>query len=279
MVGSFVPREPFNYGSGVLYVAPQGRPPDAVHVVLTDASVAQIAQSQVLRLIDPPTPDSVTTTSPSPWRSCRSRSLAAWPPSGGRYCSASSAEGRCSSRSSPWPTSSYAAPTSAAAAPSAPPGPPLSPSSCHAPSPRPARRGPRGRCRPDHHRPAQRGPALGLHHRHRNPRPPRGRHRCGPTRPLRRHPRPRPRPQNPVNPTSQTWHVWKYAADGELVPPTQHRRGLLARQGHHRSRHRAPLLTARYAEHRNRGLHGRPNLSLQPSPQQELRRDGLSSMS
>ena len=65
VVGSFTPREPFgDYGSGVLYVAPEGRALDSVHVVLTSADVAQAAQGQVLRLIDPPAPDSVTVTSP-----------------------------------------------------------------------------------------------------------------------------------------------------------------------------------------------------------------------
>lgn len=65
VVGSFEPRDPFgDYGSGVLYVSPEERALDAVHVVLTEADVAQAAQSQVLRLIDPPAPDSVTITSP-----------------------------------------------------------------------------------------------------------------------------------------------------------------------------------------------------------------------
>ncbi|MGO0576457.1 FtsX-like permease family protein [Ornithinimicrobium panacihumi] len=65
VVGSFTPREPFgDYGTGILYVAPEGRALDTLHVVLTDAGVAQAAQGQVLALIDPPAPDSVTVTSP-----------------------------------------------------------------------------------------------------------------------------------------------------------------------------------------------------------------------
>ena len=65
VVGSFAPREPFgDYGTGVLYVAPEGRALDSLHVVLTAADVAQAAQGQVLRLIDPPAPDAVTVTSP-----------------------------------------------------------------------------------------------------------------------------------------------------------------------------------------------------------------------
>ena len=65
VVGSFTPREPFgDYGAGLLYVAPTGRALDSVHVVLTSAGVARAAQSQVLRLIDPPAPDSVAVTSP-----------------------------------------------------------------------------------------------------------------------------------------------------------------------------------------------------------------------
>ncbi|WP_134772310.1 ABC transporter permease [Ornithinimicrobium flavum] len=65
VVGSYTPREPFSdYGTGVLYVSPQGRALDSLHVVLTDARAAQAAQGQVLRLIDPPTPDSLTIISP-----------------------------------------------------------------------------------------------------------------------------------------------------------------------------------------------------------------------
>ncbi|MDO5635491.1 MAG: permease, partial [Micrococcus sp.] len=65
VVGSFTPREPFgDYAAGLVYVAPPGRALDSVHVVLTSADVAQAAQGQVLRLIDPPTPDAITVASP-----------------------------------------------------------------------------------------------------------------------------------------------------------------------------------------------------------------------
>ena len=65
VVGSFAPREPFtDYATGILYTAPEGRPLDTLRIVLTDASVAGAAQTQVLRLIDPPAPDAITVTSP-----------------------------------------------------------------------------------------------------------------------------------------------------------------------------------------------------------------------
>lgn len=65
VVGSFTPREPFGtYDTGVLYVAPTGQALDTVQVVLTESSAAQATQTQVLRLIDPPTPDALTLTSP-----------------------------------------------------------------------------------------------------------------------------------------------------------------------------------------------------------------------
>ncbi|WP_131103447.1 ABC transporter permease [Ornithinimicrobium sufpigmenti] len=65
VVGSFTPREPFgDYATGVLYAAPEGRDLDALHVVLTTADAAEVTQSQVLRLIDPPAPDALTITSP-----------------------------------------------------------------------------------------------------------------------------------------------------------------------------------------------------------------------
>lgn len=65
VVGSFTPREPFgDYDTGVLHVAPEGRDQDALYVVLTTAQAAQVTQTQVLRLIDPPAPDALTITSP-----------------------------------------------------------------------------------------------------------------------------------------------------------------------------------------------------------------------
>lgn len=65
VVGVFTALEPFtDYGAGVLYVAPEGGSLSSVQVVLTSAEVAQVAQSQVLRLIDPPTLEAVAVTSP-----------------------------------------------------------------------------------------------------------------------------------------------------------------------------------------------------------------------
>lgn len=65
VVGSFTPREPFDdYATGVLYVAPADQPVDTVHVVLADASSAQVTQAQVIALIAPPTMDALTVTSP-----------------------------------------------------------------------------------------------------------------------------------------------------------------------------------------------------------------------
>lgn len=65
VVGSFTPRPPFeDYASGVLVAAPPGTISDSLHVVVTDASLAQAAQSTVLGLIDPPAFDAVTVQSP-----------------------------------------------------------------------------------------------------------------------------------------------------------------------------------------------------------------------
>jgi len=67
IVGAFTSREPFTqFDAGLLYPAPRDRSLNMVHVVLTDAAAAQATQSQVLRLIDPPAPEAVTVTSPTP---------------------------------------------------------------------------------------------------------------------------------------------------------------------------------------------------------------------
>ncbi|GAA4883411.1 hypothetical protein AVL62_06000 [Serinicoccus chungangensis] len=65
VVGTFTPRDPFgDYAAGVLYVAPADQPVDTLQVVLTDAAAAQTTQASVLALVEPPTPDAVTITSP-----------------------------------------------------------------------------------------------------------------------------------------------------------------------------------------------------------------------
>ncbi|MDQ3527977.1 MAG: hypothetical protein M3424_08900, partial [Actinomycetota bacterium] len=60
VVGSFTLREPFgDYAAGLVIVAPEGTVADSLHVVITDSTAAQAAQSTVLTLIDPPSFDVV----------------------------------------------------------------------------------------------------------------------------------------------------------------------------------------------------------------------------
>lgn len=65
VVGSFTPREPFgDYAAGLVIAAPEGTVADSLHVVITDSTAAQAAQSTVLAIVDPPSFDAVTVQSP-----------------------------------------------------------------------------------------------------------------------------------------------------------------------------------------------------------------------
>lgn len=65
VVGSFTPRQPFtDYTNGVLVAAQEGAVSDSVHVVVSDARLAQTAQEAVLGLIRPPAVTDITITSP-----------------------------------------------------------------------------------------------------------------------------------------------------------------------------------------------------------------------
>lgn len=65
IVGSFAPREPFgDYAAGLVIAAEPAAVSDSLHVVITDSSMAQAAQSTVLALVDPPSFEAIQVQSP-----------------------------------------------------------------------------------------------------------------------------------------------------------------------------------------------------------------------
>lgn len=65
IVGAFTTRDPFtDYDAGLVIAAQPGAVSDSLHVVITDAQQAKVAQTRVIDLIRPPSFDAITVQSP-----------------------------------------------------------------------------------------------------------------------------------------------------------------------------------------------------------------------